>query len=78
MKDYTSRQTIIKSQSDIIHGYYDFIHTPPTTLNKLLKKVHERRVLSVRNSMKGHGKLKLKTKKNIKHARKHTLDDSTD
>ena len=76
MKDYTLRQTILKSQSDIIHSYYDFIHTPPATLNKLLKKVHERKVLSVRNSIKGHGKHK--TKKNIKHAREHTRDDSTE
>jgi hypothetical protein len=75
MKDYTSRQAILKSQSDIIHGYYDFIHTPPATLNKLLKKIHERRVLSVRNCMKSLGKHK--TKKNIKHARAHIRDDST-
>jgi hypothetical protein len=67
-KKYIERQTILNSQSNLIQGYYDFIHTPPATLNKLLKKKHEERVLTVRNLMhkhygNGNGNSNKKTKK---------------
>ena len=51
MAKYIERQTILKSQADLIQSHYSFIHTPPATLNKLLKKKHEERVLTVRKLM---------------------------
>lgn len=72
MAKYIERQTILKSQADLIQSHYSFIHTPPATLNKLLKKKHEERVLTVRKLMNksnlganrnGHTK---KIKKNLR------------
>ena len=63
MAKYIERQTILKSQFDLIQSYYNFIHTPADTLNKLLKKKHEERVLTVRNIMNRNNRHNKKTKK---------------
>jgi hypothetical protein len=67
MTKYVERQTILKAQANLIQSYYDFIHTPPATLNKLLKKKHEERVLSVKKLMSSYNKNRRHTKKKLKN-----------
>jgi hypothetical protein len=63
MKNYQSRQSLLKSNTDLIHNYFDFIHSPPSTINKLLKKIHETRTLTLKKYIK---KYHLRTKKIVK------------
>lgn len=66
---FKSRQDIIKSNLEIIHDYYDIIHDEPKAPNKLLKKSREQKILTLKNIVNKHKKMK-KNKMKMKSLKK--------
>ena len=66
MNDFQSRQSLIKTNTELIHSYFDNIHSPLSTVNKLLKKIHETRVLTLKKYTRNYHR---NTKKLMKKTR---------